>query len=68
MMPNKTQLTPDERIRAAYANLCCGVNQHTVAAMYGVNGGRVAEAITEVKKAVGWEDGAATREELKAVR
>jgi transposase-like protein len=49
----KTSLTPDEKLRAAHAHLCDGVAQHTIAALFGVNPGRVNEAITEISRATG---------------
>lgn len=53
-MPNlKTALTPEERIRVAFGHLCLGVDQHLLAALYGVNSARVAEAVAAVREAVG---------------
>ena len=37
-------LTPDQKMTAAWAYHVKGVDQHTLAAIYGVNQGRVAEA------------------------
>lgn len=51
----KATLTPEERLRAAYANDILGVDQHTISALFGVNQGRVAEAIEAVRAAVGAE-------------
>jgi hypothetical protein len=51
----KTNLSPQERLKAAYAHEVLGVDQHVIAALYGVNPGRVAEAVADVRKAVGIE-------------
>jgi hypothetical protein len=48
---HKASLTPEERIRAAYAHLILGVDQHTVAAIMGVNPGRVNEAVSSIRTA-----------------
>jgi hypothetical protein len=47
--------TPDAEmnLRFAWAVLMLGYNQHDVAAIFGVNGGRVAEAVQAVRLAVG---------------
>src|SRR5262245_51280049 len=52
----KTDLTPHEKIKVAYFHLLRGIAQHTLADMFDVNGGRVAEAVGAVRKAVGLED------------
>jgi hypothetical protein len=46
--------TPDDQmnLRFAWAVLMLGYNQHDVAAIFGVNGGRVAEAVQAVRLAV----------------
>jgi hypothetical protein len=49
----KTTLDPLEKLKAAYAYEILGVEQHVIAALYGINSGRIAEAIAEVRKAVG---------------
>jgi len=51
---DKTQLTPEEKLKAAYFHLIKGVAQHTLADMFDVNPGRVNTAIEEVSKAIGW--------------
>jgi hypothetical protein len=51
----KANLSPQERLKAAYAHEVLGVDQHVIAALYGVNPGRVAEAVADVRKAVGIE-------------
>lgn len=48
----KGNLTHDEKLRAAYAHLINDVPQHHIAALYGVNQGRVSEAVTLVSKAL----------------
>jgi hypothetical protein len=49
---HKTALTPPEKLRVAVAVLLDGVDQHKVAALMGVNPGRVAEAVAAVRKAI----------------
>ena len=49
----KTELTPEEKIVAAYMYHWRGVDQHVIADFFRVNHGRVNEAIMEVRKAVG---------------
>lgn len=49
----KAALTPEEKLKAAYFYLVRGVDQHTLADLFGVNGGRIAEAVIEVRKAIG---------------
>jgi hypothetical protein len=39
-------------LRFAWAVLMLGMNQHDVAALFGVNGGRVAEAVQAVRMAI----------------
>lgn len=51
---NKTNLTPQEKLRAACAYLLEGIDQHKIAFIYGVNPGRVSEAIMDVRKALGF--------------
>ena len=51
--PTKTTLTPEEKLRAAYAHLISGVDQHVIAALFNVNAGRVSEAISAVRLAIG---------------
>jgi hypothetical protein len=55
-MTIKSDLTHDEKLRAAHANLINGVAQHHIAALYGVNQGRVSEAVALVAKACGYPD------------
>ena len=45
-------LTPHQKLRAATAVLCDGVDQHVVASLLGVNPGRVNEATQAVRKAL----------------
>ena len=49
---HKTALTPQEKLRIAVAVLVEGVPQHVIAALFGVNPGRVAEAIGAVRRAI----------------
>lgn len=53
-MTNKSDLTHDEKLRAAYAYLINNVPQHHIAALYGVNQGRISEAVALVAKALGY--------------
>ena len=48
----KTALTPGEKLRVAVAVLLDGMDQHKVAALMGVNPGRVNEAVKAVRKAI----------------
>jgi hypothetical protein len=41
-----------QRIRVAYGHYCLGLDQHDLAALMGVNAGRVAEACVAVRLAV----------------
>jgi len=47
-----TAFTPEEKLRVAFAHICLGVDQHTLSAMYGINPGRVAEAVNAVRSAL----------------
>lgn len=47
------RLTPHEKLRVAFGHLCLDIDQHRLAALYGVNPGRVADAITAVRHAIG---------------
>lgn len=49
----KTELTPREKLKVAYFYEIRGVTMHVLADMFEVNSGRVAEAITEIRKAIG---------------
>lgn len=51
-LETKTALTPAERLKAAYAVLINGWDQHEVASLMGVNPGRVNEAVTAIRKAI----------------
>ena len=53
-MEQKTQLTPDEKLRAAYAHIINGIDQHHISALFGVNSGRVSEACQAVRHACGY--------------
>lgn len=49
---HKTALSPAERLRVAVAVLVDGYDQHRIAALMGVNPGRVAEAVVAVRRAI----------------
>lgn len=51
MSEPKTALTFEERITVAWGHYVKGINQHTLAALFNVNAGRVAEACTAIKAA-----------------
>jgi hypothetical protein len=50
--PKKTALTPEEVLRAAYAHMIFGVDQHALAACFGVNQGRIAEICGAIEWAI----------------
>lgn len=52
----KTDLTPDEKVRVAYFHLIRGLDQHMLADIFGVNLGRVNEAITAIREKVEWPE------------
>lgn len=58
-MSEKTALTPEERIKAAYLHIVRGVSQQDIAVAFEVNSGRVAEAIMAQRMAA--EDPLGTR-------
>ena len=49
---HKAALTPAEKLRVAVAVLVDGFDQHKVAALMGVNMGRVNEAVVAVRQAI----------------
>jgi len=49
----KTDLTPEEKILAAYLYECRGVAQQVLADVFGVNQGRINEALTAIRRAAG---------------
>ena len=53
---HKTALTPKEKLKAAYFYEIRGVAQHVLADMFEVNPGRIAEALEQVRKAIGLKD------------
>lgn len=53
---SEPRLTPQQRIRASVAVLCDGVDQHVVANIFGVNPGRIAEAVIAARAAFGFPD------------
>lgn len=52
----KTDLTPEEKLRVAHAVLINGLAQHHVASLFAINQGRVNEAVTLIKDALGWKE------------
>jgi len=50
----KTKLTPEEKLKVAYAYLVLGYDQHGLVALYGVNQGRINDAISVVRDALEW--------------
>lgn len=50
----KTGLTPREKLAVAYFHLIVGYAQQDLAALYGINQGRIAEAIGELRAALKW--------------
>ena len=51
---HRTVLTPAEKLRVSVAVLLDGFDQHRVAALMGVNPGRINEAVMAVRNAIGW--------------
>jgi hypothetical protein len=51
--PKKAHLEPEEVLRAAYAHMVFGVDQHALAACFGVNQGRIAEVCGAIEWAIG---------------
>ena len=56
-LEHRTALMPAEKLRVAVAVLADGYDQHRVAALMGVNAGRVAEAVVAVRKAIDPDSG-----------
>ena len=52
-MKDKTALTSEEKLKAAYFHIVRGVDQHVLADMFNVNPGRIAEAVSAVRVAIG---------------
>jgi hypothetical protein len=52
-MQTKVNLEPMEKLKAAYMHDVLGVDQHIIAAFFGINSGRVNEAIRDVRLAIG---------------
>jgi hypothetical protein len=48
----KTALTPSEKLRVAAGYDLLGIDQHKLAFLFGVNQGRIAEAISDVRSAL----------------
>lgn len=51
-IPKRAALTPEQRLMAAHMHIISGVDQHAIAGSYGVNAGRVAEAIAAIRLAI----------------
>lgn len=51
-LEHKAALTPAEKLRVAVAVLVDGFDQHRVAALMGVNPGRINEAVVAVRQAI----------------
>jgi hypothetical protein len=49
-MTKKTALDPDEVLRVAYGHIILSIDQHALAAIMGINAGRIGEAC----KAMEW--------------
>jgi outer membrane receptor protein involved in Fe transport len=62
-LEHKVALTPAEKLRVAVAVLVDGFDQHRVAALMGVNPGRINEAVVAVRQAIDPENNEAV--ELK---
>jgi hypothetical protein len=50
----KTALTPEEKLKAAYFHDIRGIEQYVLADLFSVNSGRVADAISDIRRVVGW--------------
>lgn len=51
----KTALEPFEKLKAAYLHEFMGLDMHTLTVVFGVNQGRIAEAILDIRRAIGAE-------------
>jgi hypothetical protein len=49
----KASLSPEEKLKAAYLHEVVGLDYHTLTIIFGVNPGRIADAIKDVRLAVG---------------
>lgn len=49
----KASLSPEEKLKAAYLHEITGLDYQTLTIIFGVNPGRIADAITAVREAVG---------------
>jgi hypothetical protein len=52
----KTDLTPEEKVKAAYFHLVVGWSQHDIANWCCVNSARVNDAVQAVRRAVEWPE------------
>ena len=59
-MQAKANLEPLEKLKAAYLHDVLGVDQHIISAFFGINSGRVNEAIRDVRQAIELTHGAPT--------
>lgn len=53
---SEPRLTPEQKLRACVAVLCDDVPQHVVANLFGVNHGRVNEAVQIARAAFGFDN------------
>ena len=49
-------LTPEQKLRAAVAHILDDVPQHIIASLFGVNQGRVNEAVAAVREALNFPE------------
>lgn len=54
---NKAELSPEEKLKAVYLHELRGFDQDILADIFGVNAGRIADAVKSVRKAIGMENG-----------
>ena len=64
----KPHLTPTEKLSAAYFHLVMGVDQHQIAAMYRVNQGRVSEAVSAARTALGVVDPPMSQSDMQILK
>ena len=62
-MAVKQELTAEEVIRVAYGHFILGIEQQSIAAMFGVNSGRVSEACQAI-----WATAEDPREAYRALK
>lgn len=49
----KASLSPEEKLKAAYLHEIAGLDYQTLTIIFGVNPGRIADAISAVREAIG---------------